>query len=300
MIQPKISVLTPIYNTNPAHLRECIESVLNQSFSDFEFLILNDSPENQEIKQVVLSYQDKRIKYFENEHNLGISESRNKLITLAKGEYLAVFDHDDISTPDRFELEARYLNTHPEIGCVSCWAEYFGVENKILQHPETNLKIKMNLLYNCVVLHSGCMIRKSVLEENNIWYEQAFSPAEDWRLFTRLMDYTSFYNIPKVLLKYRTHITQTSKISENKINNAWPEIAMDVQARNLRLWLEAEKVIIRRTNWLYLFGFLPIVKTIHLHKNTWYFLFGIVPLLKIRRYSDRKDDFFKSVKGKRK
>ena len=102
---PRVSVLTPIYNTNPAHLREMIESILNQTFTDFEFLILNDSPDNAKIEKIVKSYKDKRIKYFKNETNMGITPSRNKLLKMARGEYIAVFDHDDISVPTRLERE---------------------------------------------------------------------------------------------------------------------------------------------------------------------------------------------------
>lgn len=104
---PKVSVLTPIYNTDPEYLRERIESILNQTFSDFEFLILNDSPDNNEIEKIVLecAKKDKRIKYSKNDYNMGITPSRNKLLEMANGEYLAIFDHDDISLPKRLEKE---------------------------------------------------------------------------------------------------------------------------------------------------------------------------------------------------
>jgi glycosyltransferase involved in cell wall biosynthesis len=109
MTHPKISVLTPLYNTKPIQLRAMIESILGQTYEDFEFLILNDSPENTEIEKIVKSYNDSRIKFFVNEYNMGITKSRNKLINMATGEYLAVVDHDDISMPKRFELEAEFL-----------------------------------------------------------------------------------------------------------------------------------------------------------------------------------------------
>lgn len=82
MNNPKISVLMPIYNTNKLYLKEAIESILNQTFVDFEFIILNDSPDNTELDDIVKSYKDKRIKYLKNEKNMGITLSRNKLIDL--------------------------------------------------------------------------------------------------------------------------------------------------------------------------------------------------------------------------
>ena len=112
---PKVSVLTPIYNTEPEHLRQAIESILNQTFTDFEFIILNDSPWNTEIEDIVLAYKDARIKYVKNDKNIGISKSRNKLLSLASGEYLAIFDHDDISLPTRLEKQVDFLDKNYKI-----------------------------------------------------------------------------------------------------------------------------------------------------------------------------------------
>ena len=141
---PRVSVLTPIYNTTPAHLREMIESILSQTFTDFEFLILNDSPDNVEIEKIVLEYakNDNRIKYAKNEKNMGITPSRNKLVKMARGEYLAIFDHDDISVPQRLEKQVAYLDANPYVGVVSGWLQYFGESDDILKTPENDLKIR--------------------------------------------------------------------------------------------------------------------------------------------------------------
>ena len=96
---PEVSVLMPVYNTRPEHLREAMESILAQTFTDFEFLILNDASSDPRVEEVVQSFSDPRIVYAVNEKNLGISGSRNRLLDMAKGEYLAVMDHDDISLP---------------------------------------------------------------------------------------------------------------------------------------------------------------------------------------------------------
>ena len=109
---PKISVLFPTYNTKEEYLREAIESVLNQTFSDFEFIVLDDCSPDPNVEKVVKSYTDPRIRFYRNERNLGISQTRNKLIDLASGEYLAVMDHDDVSLPERFEKEAAYLDAY--------------------------------------------------------------------------------------------------------------------------------------------------------------------------------------------
>ena len=91
MYEPRVSVLTPVYNTNIEHLHQCIDSILNQTFTDFEFIILNDSPENTELESEILSYSDKRIKYYKNDKNIGISENMKRCFNMASGDYIAVW-----------------------------------------------------------------------------------------------------------------------------------------------------------------------------------------------------------------
>ena len=106
---PKVSVLFPVYNTNETFLRAAIESVLAQTFTDFEFIIVNDASSDPNVEKTVKSYTDERIRYYANEHNLGISLTRNKLLDLAVGEYLAIMDHDDVSLPTRFEKQVDFV-----------------------------------------------------------------------------------------------------------------------------------------------------------------------------------------------
>ena len=214
----KVSVLMPVYKTNEQYLREAIESILNQTFTDFEFLILDDCP-NDTRERIVKSYKDKRIKYSINDKNLGISASRNKLIEMAQSEYLAVFDHDDISYPDRLEKEVKYLDEHKDIGVVSSWTRNMP-KYKIAKNPSNNYDIKLCLIKECNVPHSASMIRKSVLIDNNIRYEEEFSPAEDWALWCKLIAVTNFYNIPEPLLDYRCHELNTTKTQSDKMDKA--------------------------------------------------------------------------------
>ena len=274
---PKISVLTPIYNTDPKHLREMVESILAQTFTDFEFLILNDSPDNQEIESIVLEYatHDDRIKYFKNDKNIGITLSRNKLLKMATGEYVAIFDHDDISVPTRLSKQIEYLDSHPDVGVVSGWLEYFGNKNDILKTPEHDTDIKIKLCENCCVAHTASMIRKSLLVDNDIYYEGFYSPSEDYRLWTRLADVTHFYNIQEVLVKYRTSVEQTSVRQQSLMNVAHRMIYLDFRDKhpglydafkkdnhhtNFRLNLFAIPLLKIKHNKIYLFSFLPIIK----------------------------------------
>lgn len=276
---PKVSVLTPIYNTNPIHLREMIESILSQTFTDFEFLISNDSPENKEIDKIIKEYakSDNRIQYYKNDKNIGITRSRNKLLKMAQGEYLAIFDHDDISLPDRLEKQVDFLDNNPYVGVVSGWAQCFENRNDLIKKPESDIKIKIYLTDNSSVIHTATMIRKSVLIDNNIEYEEYYSPAEDYRLWTRLMDVTHFYNIPCVLVKYRVHNENTTAKQNSTMSKKHDIIQQFVCNRYPMLRNEFDKKYNLGTKFrLRLFG-IPLLKI----KNNKIYLFEFIPVFKI-------------------
>lgn len=280
---PRVSVLTPIYNTRPQHLRECIESILNQTFTDFEFLILNDSPDNKEIEKIVKEYakHDKRIKYYANDKNMGITPSRNKLLDLAKGEYVAIFDHDDISMPSRLEQEVKILDENPDIGAVSGFLELFECrkENSLHTCPEFDFEIKCTMVDGCYFPHTASMLRKSVLDKNNIRYESYYTPCEDYQLWNRLMDVTKFYCIQSVIVRYRNFNGNTTSRTKNIMDKIHAIIRTDVAGRypGYAMWF---KRYAPRTGTLFrlrLFGFIPLLKI----KNNKIYLFEIIPIFKM-------------------
>ena len=232
-LKPKISVLMPVYQTPETYLREAIESILAQSYTDFEFLILDDCPEKS-VEYIVKTYVDKRIKYLKNTQNIGISASRNKLIDLSRGEYLAVMDHDDIALPERFKKEVAFLDSHPDVGVVGTWYERFP-NKKIKKTYITNSQIEHNLMYACSILHPSSMIRKSTLISNNIRYEAEFTPAEDYVLWCRLIGKTKFANIPEVLQKYRDYPNNSSKMKAAEMKEATNRIRIWLQQTHARL-----------------------------------------------------------------
>lgn len=262
MLKPAVSVLMPIYNTKEEFLREAISSILSQTFTDFEFLILNDSPDNTKLDNIVKSFHDKRIRYYKNKKNLGISRSRNKLIELAKGEFLAIFDHDDVSLPDRLEKQVSFLNAHPEIGV--CGSAYSWIhKNKIKINPESSRNIEKALMCGCAIHHSSAMLRKSVLIKNNIKYESKYSPAEDYALWCRLIGKTKFYNVRDILVSYRKHSNQTSQLQKNEMEKATKLIHEFVRAEHPDIWdnVQNNAMSIVRVK---LFGFIPIAKFRHI------------------------------------
>lgn len=280
MSNPKVSVLTPIYNTNAQHLRECIDSVLAQTFTDFEFIILNDSPENTALDEIVASYTDKRIRYYKNDHNMGIATSRNRLMSLARGEYMAILDHDDISMPDRLQSQVEFMDAHPGVGVVSGWLHWFGDQDWMHKTPEYDVDIKIDMTVDSALLHTAAMIRKSVLVDNNIEYEEYFTPAEDYRLWARLMPVTQFHNIQRPLVQYRRHKNNTSVRRIAVISACRRAIALDLRNKFPAYWNEvrhsstANATLFR----LRLFGRIPLLKV----KNNRVWLFEIIPIFRIK------------------
>jgi len=273
---PKVSVLVPIYKTERAFLREAVRSVLNQTFGDFELVLLEDCPDDPR-EAVVLEFGDPRIRYEKNERNLGITPSRNRLIDLARGEYLAIFDHDDICHPDRLAKEVAWLDAHPECGVVSSWTRRIPVD-KLSKWPDGNLKLA--LLDGCVIAHTAAMIRKSVLTEHGIRYDERFSPAEDWGLWLQLIPYTEFHNIQEPLVDYRWFAGNTSHRQAEKMQlgaaraRAWAQTHLP----DLYVEYQAQAKTIRRVR---LLG-LPVMKFVTCFSTTKGYLFDILPILSIK------------------
>ena len=272
---PRISVLMPVYNTRPEHLREAINSILAQTFTDFEFLILNDCSTDPAVEEVVKSYDDPRIIYAVNEHNLGISGARNKLLEMAKGEYLAVMDHDDFSFPDRLEKEAAFLDAHPEVGIVGSLVENMA-DGEVKPRPASDVEIKKMLMIHCNLAHSSCMLRRSVLEEHHIRYEALFSPAEDYALFARLMPVTQFAILQEPLFRYRAWAGNTSHRKAKSMEAAAQGIHAFMRRDNPEIWAMARIYLVERRRYR-LFG-IPVITCVSTWRETRWLLFECIPV----------------------
>lgn len=292
---PKVSVLLPLYNTNPHHLREAVEGILNQTFIDFELIILNDSPKNTALDKIISEYKDPRIIYRKNERNMGIVNSRNKLIDMARGKYIAIHDHDDISVQDRFEVQVKYLDKHPDIGVISGLKHYFGNTIRIIHSPEFDKDIRAEMCRKTCVSHGSAMIRKSLLDLHNIRYEHAYNPSEDYMLWVRLMQYTKFYNIQKPTIFYRYLNHNTSVLSRHEINRT-----SDLIASEFRLRFPDSYQRFRKNNPIYfklkLFNFIPcgVIYTSGLHKLK-YKLFGIFICKVVKMHNKSKIKIFNKI-----
>ena len=214
---PKISVIMPVYNETENVLKYAINSILKQTFTDFELIIINDGSV-MDIDSVINSYDDTRIRYYKNEKNLGIIKTLNRGLDLAQAEYIARMDADDISTRTRFEEEVLILDENPQVGVVASGAVKFPSKLRI-QAPQSSEDLKyLSMCYaNCVV-HPSVMMRKSVLDNHNIKYSDEFWHAEDYCLWMELFKHTEFYTIQKPLVLLRER--EDSVSSQNSLLQA--------------------------------------------------------------------------------
>jgi glycosyltransferase involved in cell wall biosynthesis len=217
MKSPLVSVIMSIYNEKVEWIHESIDSILGQTFFDFEFIIVNDCPGRDDNVLMLEEYRkkDNRIIVVSNEKNSGLIKSLNKAINIAKGKYLARMDADDISLPCRFEKQVEIMEQNPNIIVCGSKFELFGIKREYkFVFPEKSEDIKNLLIKQCCFAHPTTMIRKSVLMEQNIRYDENALHAEDYKLWVDLYDAGDFYNIQDTLLLYRISNTQIS--NQNK------------------------------------------------------------------------------------
>ena len=204
-----VSVLLPMFNA-ASFIEASVKSILWQTFPFFELIIIDDCSSDNSV-QIVKSLKDSRIILVEKEQNTGYTDSLNYALKKAKGKYIARMDADDISFPDRFEIQVAFLNTNPEVILCGSWFEVLDTL-VIIKHPELHNEISLALLDYCSIGHPTVMFRRDVFLKHNLWYDKEMEPAEDYNLWVRAMRFGKFQNIPKVLLKYRVHKKQISLI----------------------------------------------------------------------------------------
>ena len=195
----KVSVLMPVYNVEEGYLKEAINSILNQTFSDFELIIVDDGSKN-DIEPVIKSFNDKRIFLYKNEQNFGVSKTRNKLFELSKGEYVAFQDADDISDNKRLQKQVDFLDKNPDVSIVGSYLECFP-HKKIMTVPKKP-KI-LDFLGGCMLFQPSSMLRISDFRKYNLLYNCDLKTSEDYDLWSRAIEFLKFENIEEPLVKYR-------------------------------------------------------------------------------------------------
>lgn len=209
---PLISIILPIYNAE-LFLAESIDSILNQTYQNFELILLNDgSTDNSE--KICLSYTDSRIRYYKHA-NMGLAATLNKGIDISKGHYIARQDNDDISMPQRLEKQVNYLLQHPQVVLLGTRALIFsdkypnyGQHN----HPTSSAILKFDLLFDNPFVHSSVMFSKEIVQSVG-GYSLNRNYYEDHHLWSALAFKGKVANLPEYLVKYRHHEKGLSKIT---------------------------------------------------------------------------------------
>lgn len=217
MEQILVSVIMCVYNTNAVYLNEAIKSILEQSFSKFEFIIVDDGSDAF-VNEVLSRFSDSRIKIIKNCKNIGLTKSLNIALKAAKGKYIARMDADDLSFRQRFQIQFDYMEKHPDIVVCGTLAYKTGSKSCIgfsSSHNQEVFKVKL-LMDNAGPVHPTVFIRKRILEENNISYNEAMLKAQDYDLWCKCVLYGKIKVIPKILLIYRTHGEQASNAQKEK------------------------------------------------------------------------------------
>lgn len=210
--EPKVTVLMSVFN-GAQYLRDSIDSILGQSFQDFEFLILNDGS-NDDSDEIIRSYGDKRIRYVHDGTNRGLVERLNQGISISRGEYIVRMDDDDISLPERIEKQVKFMDANPSVGICGTWSQTFGEEvtGWETKYPVSHDEIKVHYLFSVAISHPTSIFRKSLFDKHNLRFSKSAKHYEDYQLFSIALDYFKFANIPEVLFKYRINKGQVGAV----------------------------------------------------------------------------------------
>lgn len=196
-----------VYNGSP-FLREAIDSILNQTYRGFKFLII-DNASTDNSREIVKSYTDSRIELVELPQNIGQVAALNKGLNRINTPLVARMDADDISLPERFEKQVAFMDLYPNVvACGSDVAVFHNTNHKkdsVWKYPLHSADIKVKMLFECCLPHPALMIRKDLLDEYDLRYDETLGHSEDWDLFQRAGKYFELANIPEILFRYRIH-----------------------------------------------------------------------------------------------
>ena len=205
--KPQLSVLMTVYNGDD-FLHKSIDSILDQTYTNFEFIIVDDGSRDRTWR-ILKEYEakDQRIVLLRNGTNMGVPRSSNKGLGIARGQYVARMDADDISMPERLAVQVAFLDEHPEVGVVGSFVQLFDLDEtlgNVWHYPTRHALIKWSLCFHSPLAHPSVVFRRAIVEHIG-GYDDAFPASHDRDLWLRLSSVTRFANLPKVYLKYRDH-----------------------------------------------------------------------------------------------
>jgi glycosyltransferase involved in cell wall biosynthesis len=210
-VAPKVSVIIPVYNREK-YVGEAIDSILAQSFPDFEVLLVDDGSTDNSV-ELMRSYTDPRVRLVRNERNLGIPKTRNRGVQLARGDYIAILDSDDTASPDRLAKQVAFLDRHHDCVLVGSWAALMDEKGQALKRGKRRYvspgEVKSHLLFHCWLPHSSVMARAATLRAYG--YREQYVVCSDFDLFVRLARKYKLGHLPEPLVRQRVHVGRITR-----------------------------------------------------------------------------------------
>ncbi|MCR4788544.1 MAG: glycosyltransferase family 2 protein [Lachnospiraceae bacterium] len=211
---PLISVIMSVYNEHE-FIRDSVKSILDQTLGDFEFIIIDDRSTDDTVK-IIEEFNDDRVILVKNEENSGLTVNLNRAIKMSKGKYIARMDGDDISFKNRFEVQTKFLEDHPETMLISCNTTTFGDKILVSDIEGTPEEHKCTMLIRPVLAHPGFMFRRELVEKYGYTYDEHFIAAQDYDIAARVSSELAVDVTPEVLIRYRAHKNQVSQTVTGK------------------------------------------------------------------------------------
>lgn len=216
----RLTVLMTVFN-GERYLKQSINSVLKQTYTDFKFLII-DNASTDRSREVILSFNDPRIELVALPDNIGQAAALNRGLDMADTPLVARMDADDISLPLRFERQVSFMMDHPQVGICGTWGLAFSPHKEVKWKRECSVEgIRAGLIFGCCMIHPSVMLRKSLLDRYRLRYDETLGFSEDWDLWIRASAHFPMANIPEYLFKYRLHgesVSSRNEASQKKVD----------------------------------------------------------------------------------
>jgi glycosyltransferase involved in cell wall biosynthesis len=267
---PLVSIVMPVYNAG-SFLRQTLESIFKQSFSDFELIVCDDASTDNSL-DIIQQYNDPRVSIIRSPQNQGQAHQLNTGIAAATGEFIAIMHADDICMPERLEKQIHFLKQHTNIGLVGCntgllgdWQQYYPDSKGIWTYPADYHMARWSVLFGVPVLHSAVMFRRTEWQELNLLYDQEMVPAEDYDIWSKAIRHINIANIQETLMLYRLHDQQISVRAKDKELAAVKKIRKQM----LDLFLDTANDAFKEA--FYSFLYLPDLSGL---SDKWFYLFN--------------------------
>ncbi|MCP4632845.1 MAG: glycosyltransferase [candidate division Zixibacteria bacterium] len=265
MNPPLLSIIMIVYNSE-LYIAEAIESILNQTCKDFEFIIIDDGSTDNSIK-IIKSYSDSRIRFLSNKTNRGIVYSRNRGLEEAKGEFVGMFDSDDVAYRSKFEEQINFLNSHQDYGMIGSWVEWIDENGnnsgKGWKLDAASEYIPAIMLFRNYFVQSAVLYRSECISGRR--FQEGLEIGEDYQLWLDICQLHKVWNLPKYLVKYRIHLQSTTsnksalkRYDKNLFTGLFEQLGIEASDEEIELHImlrydatiRSGRILIGISNWL--------------------------------------------------